>query len=116
IEVDRFGNVLSRSGNASRHTTRKKVVNGSTSFAFVPGHYYTSNYFSPVITEYDGTGTVVGSYTAPPAFDDVRGLVFGPDNLLYIVADGSSGTAVLALASSGTVQMTYTGPVTVCCN
>jgi len=33
-------------------------------FSFVPGDYYTSNYFSRVITQYDSSGAVVGSTVA----------------------------------------------------
>ena len=109
--VDRFGNVLFRPATSSGARDVGPMV--PTTFAFVPGHYYTSNYFSGVITEYDGTGMVVGSYTVPPALgDDVRGLVFGADGLLYATLSlGTSGFAVLALKSDGTVMATYAGSV-----
>ncbi len=82
-------------------------------FAFVPGHYYASNYPSRVITEYDGTGSVAGSYTIPSDLgEDVRGLVFGADGLLYAtVSRGPSGFAVLALESNGKVAASYPGSV-----
>ncbi len=84
-----------------------------TAFSFVVGHYYTSNYFSRVITQYNGTGMAVGSYTVPSALgDDVRGLAFGADGLLYAdMARGSAGFAVHALQSDGTVVTSYAGPV-----
>jgi len=83
-----------------------------TTFAFVPGHYYSSNYFSRDIKEYDSTGFLVGSYTVPSALgEEVRGLAFGADGLLYVaVSRGSSGFAVLALESDGTVRTAYEGP------
>jgi hypothetical protein len=83
-----------------------------TTFGFVPGHYYTSNYSSLVIKEYDGTGNIVGSYTFPSASgEEVRGLAFGADGLLYAtVSRGSAGSSVLALQSDGTVVASYTGP------
>lgn len=79
-------------------------------FSFVTGDYYSSNYFSRNITQYDSNGAVVGSYTLPAALgDEVRGLAFGADNLLYATVVRGSGFAVLALNSSGTVQQTYSG-------
>ncbi|MEP7015946.1 MAG: PEP-CTERM sorting domain-containing protein [Verrucomicrobiota bacterium] len=80
-------------------------------FGLVQGDYYSSNYFSNVITQYGPTGAVVGSYTVPSALgSEVRGLAFGSDNLLYAtLSRGSSGFAVVALDGSGMVHMTYTG-------
>jgi hypothetical protein len=86
-------------------------------FSFVPGDYYTSNYFSLVITQYDSSGTVVGSFTLPSNLGtEVRGLAFGSDNLLYATVVRGSGFAVLALNSSGAVQQTYPGSVYVAGN
>jgi hypothetical protein len=110
--VDRFGNVLVRPSESFGGGTRKGAGSmGPTTFAFVPGHYYTSNYFSLVITEYDGTGAVVGSYTVPSAQgEEVRGLAFGADGLLYtVVSRGSSGFTVIALRSDGNVAASYMG-------
>src|ERR1044071_4441779 len=112
--VDRLGNVLFRSHNSFDEGTREKAgAMVPTAFAFVPGHYYTSNYFSLVITEYDGTGTVAGSYTVPSALgEEVRGLAFGADGLLYAtLSRGSSGFAVLVLESNGNVMASYAAPV-----
>src|SRR5947209_20366971 len=76
-------------------------------FSFVPGDYYTSNYFSRDITQYNSSGTVVGSFTLPSTLaDEGRGLAFEPDNLLYATLVRGYGFAVLALDSSGTVQKT----------
>ena len=86
-----------------------------TTFAFIPGHYYSSNYSSRVIKEYDGAGIGIASYTLPSGLgEEVRGLAFGSDGLLYAtVSRGSSGCAVLALRSDGSVAMSYTWPVNV---
>jgi hypothetical protein len=113
--VDRLGNVLVRPSASLGEDLHGEAVTGPTTFAFVPGHYYTSNYFSRVITEYDGTGAVVGSYTLPSdQGEEVRGLAFGADGLLYAtVSRGSSGSAVLALRSDGSVAVSYTWPVNV---
>jgi hypothetical protein len=73
---------------------------------FAPGHYYTSS--GRDIVEYSGTGTVLGTLTIPAASaDELRGLAFGPDGLLYATAVRGSGAAVLALNSSGTILQTY---------
>jgi hypothetical protein len=80
------------------------------SFSLLPGDYYTSDYFSRVITQYDIAGNVTGSFTLPSSLgDEVRGLAFGPDNLLYATVVRGSGFAVLALDGLGTVQQTYSG-------
>lgn len=80
-------------------------------FTFLAGDYYTSNYFSRVITQYNPNGDVVGSYTVPSALaDEVRGITFGPDGLLYADLSSSTGSfKVVALDSSGTIHATYTG-------
>jgi hypothetical protein len=112
--VDRFGNVLVHPSSSFGERTREDVGSMERpTFAFVPGHYYTSNYFSRVITEYDLSGIAVGSYTVPPALgEEVRGLAFGADGLLYAtLSRGSPGFAVLALESDGTVVASYAAPV-----
>jgi hypothetical protein len=110
--VDRLGNVLFRPFNGSGKSAREETgPMAPATFAFVPGHYYTSNYSSLVITEYDPTGTVVGSFTVPSALgEEVKGLAFGPDGLLYAtLSRGSAGFAVLALKSDGSVVASYAG-------
>jgi hypothetical protein len=75
---------------------------------FTPGHTYSANYISRDIVEYDEAGTVVGSITIPTtAADEIRGLAFGPDGLLYATAVRGSGFAVLAMNSAGAIQQTY---------
>lgn len=81
-------------------------------FSFVVGDYYSANYFSRDITQYDSSGAVVGSFTLSPALgDEIRGIAFGPDNLLYVTVVRGSGFAVLALDNSGIVQQMYSGSV-----
>ena len=44
----------------------------------------------------------------PPSLaDEIRGIAFGPDGLLYVTAIRNYAFAVLALDSSGTVRQTY---------
>jgi hypothetical protein len=84
---------------------------GPTGFGFVPGHYYTSNFSSRVITEYNAARSVVGSLTLPSSLgQDVRGIAFGADGLLYAsMSRVSAGFAVVALRSDGSVTASYAG-------
>lgn len=110
-QVDRLGNVLVRPSTSLGKAIHEEAAAGPATFAFVPGHYYTSNYSSRVITEYDSTGVVVGSYTVPPALgEEVKGLAFGADGLLYAaVSRGSAGFTVIALRSDGSIAVSYVG-------
>jgi hypothetical protein len=75
---------------------------------FTPGDFYTANYSSNTIIYYDGSGARVGSFTVPLGVaDEVRGLAFGPDGLLYAVAAFQGGINVVALDSDGHVQQAY---------
>lgn len=118
--VDHLGNVLFRPFNSFGEVTAEETGSmGPATLAFVPGHYYSSNASSSrVITEYAPTGMVVGSYTVPSALgEEMRGLAFGADGLLYVTfSRGSSGFAVLALESDGDVAATYAGSVYVAGN
>jgi hypothetical protein len=77
-------------------------------FTFVPGDYYSSNYFSNTIEQYDSAGNVVGSATAS---NEVRGITFGPDGLFYetVVGSNNNGFDVFAENSNGALQQTYSG-------
>ncbi len=76
--ADLFENVLFRSSDQIEGTSEGVGPMAPTGFGFVPGHYYSSNYSSRVITEYDAGGAVVGSYTVPSTLgEEVRGLAFG---------------------------------------
>ena len=80
--------------------------------SFVPGNYYSASFWSRTITQYNPSGQVVGSFTLPSSLaDEVRGLAFGPDGLLYASAVWGSGFKVLAYDASGTLRQTYTGSV-----
>jgi len=78
---------------------------------FAAGDIFTSNYFSNTINYYQNNGTFAGSFSVPSSYgDEVRGMAFGPDGLLYAVTSkGISGFDVLAIDSSGTVENTYFG-------
>src|SRR5436305_11172650 len=83
-------------------------VTSLAAFSLVPGDYYSANYSSNVITQYDPAGNVAGSYTLPAAYgSEVRGLTFGEDNLLYATTVTNNGFDVLALNNTGAVQQTY---------
>lgn len=80
---------------------------------FAQGDYYSADYFSRTITQYDVNGAVVGSLTLPSSYGSgIQGLTFGADGLLYatLVRD-ANGCAVLALDGSGGVHQTYASPV-----
>lgn len=84
----------------------------SVAFDFEPDHFYTTNYFERTIFQYDETGALVDSLEVPPAdADDLKGLAFGPDGLLYVTATKGSGFEVLALDAAGTVHARYPGSV-----
>jgi hypothetical protein len=75
---------------------------------FVAGDYYSANSSSPSIVQYNAVGEVVGSTTMP---NNVNGLTFGPDGLLYATILGSDnrGFSVLAMTSQGAIQQAYSG-------
>jgi len=77
-------------------------------FTFAAGDFYTANFFSDNILQYSVAGSPVGSFSvAPDLADEIRGVAFGPDGLLYATAVRESGFAVLAFNSSGALQQTY---------
>jgi hypothetical protein len=77
-------------------------------FSFVSGNIYSTNYGSFDIIEYSSKGGALASLTLSSTLGDgLRGIVFGPDGLLYAVMVRGSGFAVLALDSSGVVHKTY---------
>jgi hypothetical protein len=81
--------------------------------SFTPGHIYSTWTFGNTtnVFEYTAEGTFLDSLTVPSLLqdDELRGIAFGPDGLLYavMVHFGDSGYQVLALDSSGTVHQTY---------
>jgi hypothetical protein len=85
--------------------------------SFVPSDYYTSNFFSDTITQYDGAGNVVGSLTLSSSYgSEVRGLTIGSGNLLYATVVNNTGFSVLALNGAGVPQQSYSGNVYVAGN
>lgn len=73
---------------------------------FTPGHFYSTS--DSEINEYTSSGTWVSSLSSPE--DDLRGLAFGSDGLLYVVHAGdpfSSPARVDALDASGSVVRSY---------
>jgi hypothetical protein len=89
------------------------LPNANAGFSFTPGHIYstwTSGNTTNVI-EYSADGTFLDSLTIPSLLqdDELRGIAFGPDGLLYavMVHFADSGFQVLALDSTGTVHETY---------
>jgi len=81
--------------------------------SFTPGHIYSTWTFGNTtnVNEYSADGTFLDSLTIPSLLknDELRGIAFGPDGLLYAVMVHfvDSGYQVLALDSSGTVHQTY---------
>jgi WD40 repeat protein len=83
----------------------------AAAFSFVPGDYYTSNPGTGSINQWDLQGNLIGSFFT--GSNDVRGLAFGPDNLLYVSygpGGAGFGLSVAAFDSNGTRQANYFTP------
>ena len=89
------------------------LPNANAGFSFTPGHLYSTWTTGKTtnVVEYSDGGTFLASLTIPSLLqdDELRGISFGPDGLLYavMVHFADSGYQVLALDSSGTVHQTY---------
>jgi hypothetical protein len=89
------------------------LPNANAGFSFTPGDIYSTWTFGNTtnVIEYSVDGTFLNSLTIPSLLkdDELRGIAFGPDGLLYavMVHFADSGFQVLALDSSGTVHQTY---------
>ena len=89
------------------------LPDANAGFTFNPGHIYSTWTFGNTtnVIEYSADGTFLGSLTIPSLLqdDELRGIAFGSDGLLYavMVHFADSGFQVLALDSSGTVHQTY---------
>ncbi|SHH67274.1 PEP-CTERM sorting domain-containing protein [Massilia sp. CF038] len=75
------------------------------------GDLYSSTAFSSTIRHYDAKGNYLDSLTLGAAYgDDVKGMAFGANGLLYAVSSKDRDMAVTALDSEGKVHATYSGP------
>jgi hypothetical protein len=84
----------------------------SGALEFVRGHFYTTNYFERTIFEYDETGAIVDSLAvSADDADDLKGLAFGADGLLYVAAVVDRGFEVLVLDEDGVIHERYPGAV-----
>ncbi len=84
------------------------IPTAADAFGFVPGHFYTTDAFSNTVNEMTASGVSVDSITLPASYTlGLRGLCFGPDGMLYVVAITDGGFDVLVLDSTGTIQNTY---------
>lgn len=89
------------------------LPNANAGFTFTPGHLYSTynGVGSTDIYEYSETGTFLSSITPQSLIegDELRGIAFGPDGLLYAVTAhcAESNFDILVLHSSGNVQTTY---------
>ena len=79
------------------------LANANPDFSFTPGHIYSTWTFGNTtnVIEYNADGTFLDSLTIPSLLqdDELRGIAFGPDGLLYavMVHFADSGFQVLAL-------------------
>ena len=89
-------------------------ASANAGLTFTPGHFYSTSSAggSPNIYEYSETGAFLSSITPQSLIpgDELRGIAFGPDGLLYAVKMhfAESGFEILAVDSSGNVHVTYT--------
>jgi hypothetical protein len=89
------------------------LSNANAGLSFTPGHIYSTSTSGDTtnVMEYTADGTFLDSLTIPSLLqdDELRGIAFGPDGLLYavMVHFADSGYQILALDSSGAVQQTY---------
>jgi hypothetical protein len=80
---------------------------GLAAIQFSLGHFYTTDFQNKTtIVEYDENGSALGSRNISSAHE-LRGLAFGPDQLLYVVDSQPDHFDVLALDRFGAVQRTY---------
>jgi hypothetical protein len=90
------------------------LLNGfADAMDFRPGDYYGSGgyYSGRLITHYRPDGSIAESMRLPASLgDNLRGLAFGPDGLLYVALQDSfygGNLVVHAIDGSGTPQATY---------
>lgn len=74
---------------------------------FEPGHIYTTDYHSNVLSQHDEAGNLMGTLNLGR---ETKGLAFGPDGLLYVVTMPETfGYEVIAIDETGVVHQTYSG-------
>jgi hypothetical protein len=79
-------------------------------FDFTAGHFYATQYDTKEISEYDSSGKVLSAITVSSLSyeEGLRGLCFGPDNLLYaVVGYGGPSLRVISINNSGQVVLKY---------
>lgn len=86
----------------------------AAALSFVPGHLYATGYttgpYLRDVIEYDADGRIRDVLRlAPEIGNDLRGLAFGPDGLLYVAVVQRPGFVVVAIDHCGVVQATYRG-------
>jgi hypothetical protein len=84
----------------------------AAAITFTAGHFYATDYRASTIRQYNASGAVVGSVTAP---GETRGLTFGNDGLLYVTilpASGANGFTVRAFDASLNAVHTFTNTST----
>ncbi|MGH2551530.1 MAG: hypothetical protein ACRDHN_19250, partial [Thermomicrobiales bacterium] len=79
-------------------------------FDLMEGDLYSSNFQSSAISQYSSDGVFIDSIAIDPSYgSEVRGLAFGPDNLLYAATVAGNGFNVISIDALGTIQHTYNG-------
>jgi hypothetical protein len=73
-------------------------------FSFIPGNFYGTQ--GRDVVSYNPSGGPAGSVTLPGG-NELRGLAFGPDGLLYVVSVDGDGVEVRAINGIGQVQQSY---------
>lgn len=79
-------------------------------FELVPGHVYTSDSSTNAIIQVQPDGVEVDTLTLPGYTDGTKGLAFGPDGTLFVVAVADHGFDVVRIGPQGQVLATYAGP------
>lgn len=79
-------------------------------FELVPGHIYTSDSWTNSIIQVRPDGVEVDTLTLPGHTDGTKGLAFGPDGTLFVVAVADHGFDVVRIGPQGQVLATYAGP------
>jgi hypothetical protein len=83
-------------------------------FDFVAGHFYATQDDSKAVSEYNSSGALLDTITVSSlsSGESLRGLCFGPDNLLYatVVVSAEPQLSVIAINHSGQVERKYQYP------